>query len=245
MMTFMQSMPVTVRRWSARAVVLLLLVLAGLAFPAAPAHAHGQLALSRPLSNTIVNDPLERVELYFTEQPASFAHFTVTGPTGRIDNGWSTGEPIRLDKPVQEYFLVDGKWTPRAYHVGYPAIVPIAHWPAAGPYLVEYMSVASDGDAVRGSVKFEYNGPTTAAPPGWSPPTNTPPQALLDQIGNGHGGGDTGRTQQSSPAAGDTVAAPPVTAPSDGSGSLTTWLIPGALVAATVLILLHASRKRR
>jgi methionine-rich copper-binding protein CopC len=232
---------VTARQWSIRTAIVAVLAAVGLTFPAAPAGAHGQLAVSKPLANTIVNDPLERIELYFTEKPASNAYFTVTAPGGgRVDNGWSGGQPIRLDKPVQEYSLVDGTWQPRVYNVGFPAVVPIAHWPAKGDYVAEYLSVASDGEAVKGSVKFHYNGPVTPAPAGWAPPTNAPDPALLTQTSHGSSAATTtpGPPPDGVDDTDNTAAATP--APQD---SAAVWVLPAGLVVATALVIGHAARK--
>jgi hypothetical protein len=239
----MQLMLVTACQWWTRTAVILVLAAVGLAFRATPAHAHGQLAVSKPLTNTIVNDPLERVELYFTEQPASNAYFTVTAPGGgRVDNGWSGGQPIRLDKPVQEYFRVDGKWEPRLYHAGFPALVPVAHWPVKGDYVASYLSVASDGEAVKGSVKFHYNGPTTPAPAGWTPPTNGPDPALLAQTSHGGTPGTTATTTGPPPGGVDDPDNAPKAAPQQ-QDSVAVWLLPAGLVLASALVIGHAARK--
>src|SRR3954470_8403643 len=116
----------TVRVTALRVTVLTLV--AGLAtlLPAAPAAAHGQLAMSDPVADSTLQAPKQDLALYFTEQPASFAWFTVTAPSGkRVDAGWRTGEPKRLDKPVQEYFLVDGKFEPKVYNTGFPALLTV------------------------------------------------------------------------------------------------------------------------
>ena len=89
------------------------------------------------------------------------------------------GEPKPLDKPVREYFLVNGQFEPREYTTGFPAVVAVAHLPAKGQYSVSYLSVASDGDTVRGTLTFRYNGRVTAAPQGWSPPSTQPDPALV------------------------------------------------------------------
>ncbi|MEV4282558.1 copper resistance CopC family protein [Actinoplanes xinjiangensis] len=197
----MRLMAVTAPPWWARIAVIVVLAAIGLTFPATPAHAHGQLALSKPLANTIVNDPLQNVELYFTERPAPHAYFAITAPGGgRVDNGWSGGQPIRLDKPVQEFFLLEGRWEPRLYHTGFPAVVPVAHWPVQGDYVASYLSVASDGETVKGSVTFHYNGPTTPAPAGWVPPANEPDPALLAQTSHGGTPGPGGAATGSAPA---------------------------------------------
>jgi methionine-rich copper-binding protein CopC len=239
----MPWMPVTVERGLTRMAVIVILAAVGLTFPAAPAHAHGQLAVSKPLANTIVNDPLERIELYFTEQPAANAYFTVTAPGGgRVDNGWSGGQPIRLDKPVQEYFRVDGKWEPRLYHTGFPAMVPVAHWPTKGDYVASYLSVASDGEEVQGTVKFHYNGPTTPAPAGWTPPTNGPDPALLTQASHGDTPGATATATGPPPSGADDPGTTAEAAPQQ-QDSAAVWLLPAGLVLAAALIIGHAARK--
>lgn len=246
----MRSVLVAAGPWATRVAAVVVLATMGLILPVTPAHAHGQLAMSKPLADTVVNDPLQRLELYFTEAPASNAHFAVTGPSGRVDNGWRSGQPVRLDKPVQEYFLVDGKWEPRVYNTGFPAMVTVAHWPVTGQYVVTYLSVASDGEAVRGSLKFTYNGPVSAAPAGWTPPTNGPSQTLLDQIERAHNAprapGAPPGFPATSPTAGSTGTADPgntQTAPASDSGSAVTWLVPAVLVAITAAVIVHAARK--
>jgi methionine-rich copper-binding protein CopC len=147
---------------------------------AGPAAAHGTLAMSTPAEGATVTGPLTAVELYFTEKVAPNAYFTITAPGGgRADGGWSHGSPKPLDKPVREYLMVEGKFEPREYTTGYPAVVTVAHLPAAGQYSVSYLSVASDGEAVRGTMSFRYTGKATAAPQGWAPPTNQPDPALV------------------------------------------------------------------
>ncbi|GFJ86730.1 copper resistance CopC family protein [Phytohabitans rumicis] len=134
---------------------------------AAPAAAHGTLAMSTPADGATVTGPLTAVELYFTEKVAANAYFTITALGGkRVDNGWTHGAPKPLAKPVREYFLVEGKLEPREYTTGFPAVVAVAHLPAAGQYSVSYLSVASDGETVRGTMTFRYNGRATAAPSG-------------------------------------------------------------------------------
>ncbi|RZT78846.1 methionine-rich copper-binding protein CopC [Micromonospora violae] len=222
---------------AATAVVTLLL-------PVAPASAHGQLATSTPLTGTVVREPLTQLALYFTEQPAANAHFAITGPGGsRVDNGWSYGEPKRLDKPVTEYFMVNGVFEPRLYHTGFPAMVTVAHWPAKGRYTASYLSVASDGEAVRGEVTFDYQGPGTAAPAGWSAPTAGPDPALLAQAEGGH---STNAGATGSPvAATDAPATDPAgAAPEQRGGGFPAWLVPVLIVVVVSVIVLAAARRR-
>ncbi|WBB52835.1 copper resistance CopC family protein [Verrucosispora sp. WMMD573] len=206
--------------------------------PATPASAHGTLAMSTPAEGATVDEAVTAVQLYFTERVREDAYFTVTAPGGaRVDNGWTHGEPRTLDRPVREYFLVDGVFEPREYNTGFPAVVALAHLPAAGQYSVSYLSVASDGDPVRGTVTFRYTGKPTAAPPDWQPPTGQPDPSLL-AAAEQHGG--TG----SQPAPGDSTpvaptapvpsvaAAPPASDDSGGIGPLG-W---AGLVVAVVAV---------
>lgn len=77
--------------------------------------------MSTPGDGATLREPLAAVQLYFTEKVAANAYFTITAPGGaRVDNGWTYGEPKPLDKPVREYFLVEGKFEPREYKTGFP-----------------------------------------------------------------------------------------------------------------------------
>jgi methionine-rich copper-binding protein CopC len=160
----------------ALAVALAVAVLAA----APPAGAHGTLTMSTPADGATVTEPLAAVELYFTEKVAANAYLTIHAPGGgRVDDGWTHGSPKPLDKPVREYVMVDGKFEPREYTTGFPAVVRVAHLPAAGLYSVRYLSVASDGEAVRGAMSFWYKGKATPAPQGWRPPTDQADPALV------------------------------------------------------------------
>ena len=126
--------------------------------------------MSNPVDGATVDAPVGSVELFFTEKVPDNAFFAITAPdSGRVDNGWSHASPRPLDKPVTEYFLVNGKFEPRQYTTGFPARIDVAHLPAVGEYRVEYRSKASDGDDVHGTVTFRYTGPTTPAPAGPPP----------------------------------------------------------------------------
>ncbi|GHJ47763.1 hypothetical protein Cs7R123_51050 [Catellatospora sp. TT07R-123] len=197
-----------------------------------PAHAHGQLAFSDPADQTTVTDARDRVTLYFTERPNSVAYFAVTAPDGtRVDHGWSGGEPKPLDKPVQELTLRDGKWEPQEYRTGFPAVVPVSHWPRTGVYTITYLSLASDGDRVHGEIRFDYQGPVSAAPADWQPPTNQPDPALL------------GQAATNAPAA---ATQGPSAAPDSGGASWPYWLVAGLLVVgAGGYLVLRRPRARR
>ena len=198
-------------------VVLLVGLLAGAVAAPSPALAHGGLVVTTPAHGSAVADPVEAVSLTFTEKPAPFAYFTVTAPTGaRVDGGWSHAEPVRLATPVQEYQLKDGVWQPQSYPTGFPVKVNVTHWPAPGTYVVSYHTVASDGDAVKGEVRFAYTGAATPAPPGWQAPVDQPKAELL--VG----------ASPSTPARAQTVPPP------EGS-SVWIWLVPVLLVVAAVL----------
>jgi len=213
----------TVPRWIAGVLAGLL---AGAVLVPAPALAHGGLAVSVPAQGSTVRTPADAVTLTFTETPAPYAYFTVTAPTGaRVDRGWSAGQPVRLATPVREYQQVDGAWQPLLYNTGFPVRVKVAHWPAPGPYVVRYHTVASDGDQVKGEISFTYAGAVTPAPPGWQPPAD-PPAAELTAAAPG----------PSAPAA----------APESGGARVWIWLVPVLLVVAAGLgyVLLRRPRRR-
>ncbi|WP_431897903.1 copper resistance CopC family protein [Micromonospora haikouensis] len=199
---------------------------------APPAAAHGTLAMSTPATGATVAEPLATVQLYFTERVADNAYFAVTAPDGgRVDDGWTHGSPAPLDKPVREYLLVDGKFEPREYATGFPAVVKLAHLPAAGQYTVSYLSVASDGEPVRGTMSFRYTGRVTAAPQGWRPPTTGPDPSLVaaaeQHETSGHGSprsAGASAAPAASPAA-PGAAASPAAAPADaGDAGGLGWL---------------------
>ncbi|MFY1701322.1 copper resistance protein CopC [Micromonospora sp. WMMA1923] len=210
--------------------------------PATPAAAHGQLATSTPLADTVVTKALDQLTLVFTEQPHPQAHFTLTAPSGlRVEGARSSGEPIRLDKPVQEYYLVEGKLEPKLYHTGFPTLLAVSHWPVTGRYTASYLSIASDGDEVRGSLTFDYQGPTGAAPAGWVAPTSQAAPDLLALLEKGHS--DPSR---SNPDPAQTQAAyPPAPAGNETpEGGLSPWLVPGIVVAVVAAIVVVAARRR-
>lgn len=192
----------------------------------APAAAHGQLAFSDPAHQSTVSTPVDRVSLYFTERPNPAAYFAITSPSGkRVDHGWSVGQPKKLEKPVQELTLRDGKWEPQTYEFGFPAVVPVAHWPEQGVYTIKYLSVASDGDKVSGEIRFDYQGPKTEAPPGWQPPVNQP--AL------------PGST---APNASAVAAAVPAAGDQKGGLGFLLWLIPVLAVIGVAVLMLRARK---
>ncbi|BCB77504.1 hypothetical protein GCM10022251_69520 [Phytohabitans flavus] len=222
----MRPLPTTLGRALSASLALLLATAAAVLAAAPPAAAHGTLAMSTPAEGATVTEPPASVELYFTEKVASNAFFTITAPSGgRIDNGWTYGSPKSLDKPIREYFMVEGKFEPREYATGFPAVVSVAHLPTAGLYSVSYLSVASDGEAVRGTMSFRYNGKATAAPQGWSPPTNQPDPALVAAVeqhgSSGHG--STGSSTAPAASSPPPPAAAPAAAEEDGGVGWIAW----------------------
>ncbi|MDP9844067.1 copper resistance CopC family protein [Streptosporangium lutulentum] len=244
-------------RWLDRLLVLTLVAGVALTALTTPAAAHGQLVVSTPAKDSTVSTPLESLALYFTEKPSADAYFTLTAPSGvRVDRPWSHGEPIRLDEPVQEYTLINGVWEPSLYHTGFPAKVPVAHWPERGLYVARYQSVASDGEAVQGEVRFTYTGKTSAPPKGWKAPTNPPNPALLAALG--HGGPTPTRAfgattpQPASPAVPQTgPQSAPATPqagsqpapPTDSGTGVMVWLLPAVLVAGVGVMVVRAARR--
>ncbi|MFI7080300.1 copper resistance protein CopC [Micromonospora sp. NPDC049903] len=240
----MRRLPAAPRRVVSGLLALVLASAAVLLASTPPAAAHGTLATSTPADGATVDTALTTVELYFTEQVRDDAYFTVTAPGGaRVDNGWTHGTPKPLDRPVREYFLVDGVFEPREYATGFPAVLTLAHLPATGRYSVSYLSVASDGETVRGTMSFRYTGPVTDAPTGWQPPTDQPAPALL-AAAQQHETSGSGATPAASPEA---APAPATTEPSssdggDGAGWLA-WLT-GAVALGAALAALLVLRRR-
>lgn len=232
-------------RWLGQ--LLVLAVVAGVALTAlaTPASAHGQLAVSTPAKDSTVKEPLESLALYFTEKPAPNAYFTVTTPSGaRVDQPWSHGEPKRLDEPVTEYNLLDGKWEPKLYHTGFPATVPVAYWPEQGLYVARYLSVASDGEKVSGELRFTYKGRMTKPPKGWKAPTNEADPALLAtaEVEPSTAVPSAGAVAPVTPQATPQAAAS--NAPQATSGfDLSVWLLPIALVVGVGFMVVRAARR--
>ncbi|MFG2060932.1 copper resistance protein CopC [Micromonospora sp. NPDC048871] len=230
----MRRLPRTPIRVTSGLLALLLATAVGILVGAAPAAAHGSLAMSTPKADATVTEPLTRVQLYFTEQVVPNAHFAVTAPGGiRIDNGWTQGEPRPLDQPVREYFLVDGTFQPREYTTGYPAVVNLAHLPATGRYTVSYLSVASDGEPVRGTLSFRYTGPVTPAPAGWRPPTDQPDPALVAAVDQHGHDAEPAPASAVPPASAPPAAAP--TPPAEGGLRAGAWT--GVAVAVAVALI--------
>jgi methionine-rich copper-binding protein CopC len=146
-----------------------------------PASAHGQFVSSEPGAGATVDQPLDRILLYFTERPTANAFFSVTSPTGvRVDRLWSNGDPRTLGSTVHEWFhQPSGKWVVRSYTVAFLAQLPIAYWPETGEYKVTYLSVATDGELVRGEFTFNYTGPVAPKPPDFRPQGPSPDPNLL------------------------------------------------------------------
>ncbi|RKN47940.1 copper resistance CopC family protein [Micromonospora endolithica] len=240
--------PRSVPRRPISGLLALVVVALVLLVPAGPVSAHGSLAMSTPAPGASVAQPLTEVSLYFTEKVAPNAYLTVTAPGGgRVDGGWRYGEPKPLDRPVREYFLVNGTFEPREYTTGFPAVVRVAHLPAVGQYTVSYLSLASDGEPVRGTLTFRYTGRATPPPAGWSPPTDQPDPALVTAAAqhetSGHG--PEGQTTAAaapvvSSAPTPAVAGPP--ASDEGGPGLLAW--GGAVALAAVLAGLLLRRRR-
>ncbi|MGJ7440963.1 copper resistance CopC family protein [Aquipuribacter sp. MA13-6] len=236
-----------------RPVALLLALAAALVgslLTAAPAAAHGMLvaAESTPVEGARIGEPMPDLSLVFTEAPAPFAYFSVTAPDGtRVDDGWDHGQPFPLGTPVQEFNLVDDVWEPVYYSTGFPVDLGVAHWPAQGDYTVEYRSVASDGDVVQGSYAFSYDGEVTAAPAGWTPPTDGPDP----QLAAAEGGADAAPGAVDDPAAAPTqTAAQPAAAgedpAADGPGvQPAVYVLVGLLVLAAVATIVVVGRRGR
>src|SRR4051812_15116521 len=122
----MRRLPQTCGRVVSGLLAFLLASAVALLASAPPAAAHGTLPTPTRAGGAPVREPLTEVRLYSPEKAAANAFFTITAPGGtRVDNGWSQGEPKPLEKPVREYFLVNGQFEPREYTTGFPAVVPV------------------------------------------------------------------------------------------------------------------------
>jgi methionine-rich copper-binding protein CopC len=194
-----------------------------------PALAHGQFIGSDPANGTKVSMPLASIVIWFTEKPTSNAFFSVISPNGsRVDRLWSHGSQRRLSTPVHEwYHRDDGQWESRTYNIGYEAIVPIAYWPEVGDYKVTYVSVATDGEPVRGDFTFSYDGAITAAPGDYRPQKNEPDPNLLAVAGS---------EAPTAPASAGPVDGAEQVAPESGPG---VWivLIPVGLALLVALVM--------
>ncbi|GLX93419.1 copper resistance protein CopC [Herbidospora sp. NBRC 101105] len=236
-------------RWLARLLIAVLCLGTTTVLLEGPAFAHGQLVESSPEKGGTLAEPRQTVTLWFTEAPPGNAHFTVTGPDGkRVERQWLTGATKRLDEPVTELFLIDGKWEPRLYHEGYSVEVPVAYWPKVGEYTVEYLSIASDGEEVKGKVEFTYAGKTGKAPADWTEPTHGPDPGLLATIEAAHSQDSQPVTLPTTDTQTVTTAAPsvapsPVAAPETGDDSPLVWLIPVVLGVGVVVLLARAMRR--
>jgi methionine-rich copper-binding protein CopC len=210
-----------------------------------PASAHGRLVVSTPADGTDLDEPVDSVSLAFTEKPASFAYFTVTAPDGvRVDERWWHSEPFRLDEPVREYQLVAGVWEPQLYHTGFPVTVPVTHWPKKGEYVAAYHTVASDGEVVKGEVRFTYTGRITRPPDGWRAPADQPVQELL--AASQHAPSTMGPPVSTPTPAGERAAPAQPPAPSpEGGGGIPVWLLPALLAAGAVVLIAWPARRRK
>ncbi|WP_329104013.1 copper resistance protein CopC [Micromonospora sp. NBC_01699] len=242
----MRSTPLVTVRAACRLLAVALGATIVLAVTGAPASAHGQLAVSDPVAGATLSRPMQALELYFTEAPTANAYFTLTTPSGvRVDAGWQPGPDKRLDRPVTELNLVNGKWEPKLYHTGYSAFVQVSHWPEKGEYTASYLSVASDSEPVRGTVKFSYSGAPTAAPQGWTAPTNAADPALLaaaenpDRPASANPGAVTGSSTAPAAPVPDTASG----ATDDGSPMV--WLLPVLLLVGVAVIVGLTLRPRR
>jgi hypothetical protein len=72
-----------------------------------------------------------------------------------------------------------GNWVTRSYTVAYSADLPIAYWPETGEYKVTYISVATDGEPVRGEFTFTYSGAVQPLPADFRPQKSEPDPNLL------------------------------------------------------------------
>jgi copper resistance protein C len=181
------------------------LLLAGMALVATapPAMAHTKLVRSDPAEGASLQTAPQQIQLTFAESVRLGPDpITVTGPDG---SRWSVGQ-VSVAGPV--------------------VTAPVQPTGPAGPYTIDYRIVSSDGDQVRGAVRFALANAatpsTTAAPTTTSP---TPPA-----------------TAQPNPNA----QQPPVRPASDNGVPVWAWIIGAVvLVGVGLFIALRFARPSR
>ncbi len=213
-----------VRRLAAVIAAGLVAAVATIVMVAAPAGAHGQLVRSDPAAGATVSEPIEELHIYFTERPTSNAYFAVTAPSGaRVDRVWTHGPTEEIAEIHEWYHQSDGRWVVRAYSTAYSARIPIAYWPETGDYKVQYLSVATDGEPVRGEFTFTYSGAVQELPANFVPQLTEPDPNLLAIAG-----ADAPTAPPTGPAIEEIVAAEEA-----GPGLWVVW-VPLGIVLATV-----------
>ncbi|XVQ89210.1 hypothetical protein ACQP2K_17880 [Microbispora siamensis] len=156
---------------------------------------------------------------------------------------------------------MDGFWEPSVYNTGFPAEIPVAYWPERGEYVVRYLSIASDGEPVRGELRFTYKGKTSGPPKGWQAPDNEPDPSLLASAEPGSSpkapepatGGSPAAMGPGVPKADGSRGAVPETGaagtaartaqPADSGTGLSVWLVPALLVLGAGVLVVRAARR--
>ena len=134
------------------------------------------------------------------------------------------------------YHNTDGKWETRRYDTAYSALIPIAYWPEAGVYKVSYVSVATDGEPVRGEFSFTYDGAVSPAPADFRPQKNEPDPNLLAVV----------KTDQPTapPSAGRSRPPRPPRTPAPACGSCWSRSALALMVAAVIFLFWRFAARR-
>ena len=136
------------------------------------------------------------------------------------------------------YHNADGNWETRRYDTAYSALIPIAYWPEAGVYKVSFVSVATDGEPVRGEFSFTYDGALSPAPPDFRPQKNEPDPNLLAVVE-----APTSRPRRRRP--GPSRPRRPPRTPARACGSCSVPVAPGAHRGCRDLPVLAVAARRR
>jgi hypothetical protein len=197
-------------RASARAVLVLAVVLLACLGPAGPAFAHATLIGSNPAEGAVLQTAPSTVTLTFDDTLAEFEPtVVVTGPDG---NRYQSG-PASIDGAELS-----------------SAVAPLT---VAGPYTIAYRVVSHDGHPVQGEVRFEL-APTAVTPT--PAPAGTPSSTRTSAATNSAATSPASPSLSGSPAPTVTSSADAAAASSSSSGwSGWQWMIVVLFVAAAFL----------
>lgn len=222
-------------RASARAVLVLAVVMLACLGPAGPAFAHATLIGSNPAEGAVLQTAPSTVTLTFDDALAEFEPtVVVTGPDGnRYQSGPATIDGAELSSTV----------------------APLT---VAGAYTIAYRVVSHDGHPVEGEVHFEL-APTAVTPT--SAPIGTAASAAASSAGASSAAASSNRTSAAtnsvaiSPASPSPGAspAPTVTSSADAAATSTSssssgwsgwqWMIVVLFVAAAFLATMIVRRR--
>ena len=163
------------RHRTRRRAIALAAALVGLLLLPGVALGHAELKSSTPKANAKLNSPPATIALTFTDTLRNISHFEVIGSSGAVlaHGTVDAAQPTRMTADVS--MLVNGKFT------------------------VEWTSVATDGDVLRGTFSFTVTGTTP-------PPASVTLPPVSGSAGGGPSGGATSAASSSAAATTDDSA---------------------------------------